>query len=113
MNLLFLCTKNMARSPMAEAICGELAAERSRVEVCSAGTSSTAARRLTTRDVAWADVIVAMEEEHRDHIARLWPDHLSKVRVLGIPDLYEPDEAELCQLLLPKIRALLEELAGR
>jgi protein-tyrosine-phosphatase len=112
MNLLFLCTKNQARSPMAEAICREHAA-MARIEVRSAGTSAAAARRLTTREVVWADLIVAMEPVHEATVARLWPDQAHKVRVLDVPDLYEPDERELREVLAPKIEALLAELAAR
>lgn len=134
MNLLFVCTKNIARSPLAEAICRDLAAEAAaprtaasaasaaasgagpapaavpRLDVRSAGIASSAARRLTTRDMAWADVVAVMEPEHLEHIRRHWPDHAAKVRVLDVPDDYVPDEPELRELLTAKVRALLEDL---
>ena len=37
----------------------------------SEGTASYAARRLTTRDLAWADVVGAMESRHVASIARM------------------------------------------
>lgn len=117
MNLLFVCTKNLARSPMAEAICRELADEIGRAanpaghRVRSAGTGSSATCRLTTRDMAWADIVAVMEPEHLEHIRRQWPDHAVKVRVLDVPDDYAPDEPALRQVLLLKVRALLDELA--
>ena len=52
-------------------------------------------RLITKRDVAWADVICVMEPEHEAYIRKHWPEHARKVRVLGIPDIYEPDDAEL------------------
>ncbi len=113
MNLLFVCTRNIARSPMAEAICRGLSPEAGSLAVRSAGTSSVATRRLTTRDVAWADVIVAMEPDHLDHVRRLWPDHAHKVRVLDVRDHYDPDEPELRKVLTSKVQALLDELASR
>lgn len=134
MNLLFVCTKNIARSPLAEAICRDLAAEAAaprtatsaasatassagpapaaapRLEVRSAGIASSAVRRLTTRDMAWADVVAVMEPEHLAYIRRHWPDQVARVRVLDVPDDYVPDEPELRELLTAKVRALLEDL---
>lgn len=134
MNVLFVCTKNIARSPLAEAICRDLAAAAAppgtatsaanaaasnagpapaaapRLEVRSAGIASSAVRRLTTRDMVWADIVAVMEPEHLEHIRRHWPDHAAKVRVLDVPDDYAPDEPELRELLTAKVRALLEEL---
>lgn len=85
-------------------------ARSGRLEVRSAGTGSTARRRLTTRDMAWADVVAVMEPEHLDYIRRHWPHHAAKVRVLDVPDLYEPDEPELRELLAARIRGLLDKL---
>lgn len=93
---------------MAAAIVGELAVEGNRHVARSAGTAQAASRRLTTRDLAWADVVAVMEPEHLALIRRLWPDYATKVRVLDVPDDYEPGEPELRKVLLPKIRALLD-----
>lgn len=49
-----------------------------------------------------------MEEAQVEAIRGYWPDHLPKVRVLGVPNAYDPKETELRQLLTPKLRALLE-----
>ena len=76
----------------------------------SAGTGAAAARRLTTRELAWADVVAVMERRHVAEIRRYWPDHLPKVRVLGVPDDYDPGEDELRTLLTDKVRALVEAL---
>ena len=43
------------------------------------GTASHAARGLTTRDLAWADVIAVMDPNHLDTIKRHWPHHAEKV----------------------------------
>ena len=61
----------------------------------SEGTASYAARRLTTRDLAWADVVGAMESRHVEMICRYWPHHAGIVVVLGVFDLFLPEEAEL------------------
>jgi len=104
---LFVCTGNVARSPMAEAIFGELTRGDRRHEARSAGTGGRAARRLTTRDLAWADVVAVMEASHLVAIRERWPDHARKVRVLGVPDDYDPDEPDLRALLAEKVRGLL------
>jgi protein-tyrosine-phosphatase len=86
MKALFVCTGNMARSPMAAEIFRELAGRDASHVARAVGTASWAARRLTTRDLAWADVVGVMEPGHLAEIRRLWPDHAWKVRVLGVLD---------------------------
>ncbi|HSF30910.1 MAG TPA: phosphotyrosine protein phosphatase [Candidatus Tectomicrobia bacterium] len=110
MNLLFVCTHHVARSPMAAALFSELAGAASPYQVRSGGLASGGNRRLTTREVAWADVVVVMEPGHQALLARRWPQHLAKVRLLDVPDDYDPDEPDLRALLIPKLRALLAEL---
>jgi predicted protein tyrosine phosphatase len=67
-------------------------------------------RRLTTRDVGWADLVAVMEEEHLDVIRRRWPGHARKVRVLGVADDYAPAEPALREVLGERIRRLLADL---
>lgn len=109
MNVLFVCTENVARSRAAESLFQELQGRAERHEVRSVGTASHAARRLTTRDLAWAQVIAVMEAGHLDMIHQYWPRHAEKVRVLGVGDLFLPDELELRDALEAKIRTLLEQ----
>jgi predicted protein tyrosine phosphatase len=97
---------------MAAAICRELVGVRSQHVVRSMGTAFSAARRLTTRDLAWADVIVVMEPAHWALIKRRWPSHVTKVWVLDVPDDYDSGEPELRAVLTPKIQALLEKLGA-
>jgi protein-tyrosine-phosphatase len=95
-NILFVCTGNTCRSPMAEGIAAAELARRgwSHVAVGSAGTGAeegspaadhavaalarrgvdltTHRSRLLTRElVEWADVVLAMSPSHLDAIARL------------------------------------------
>lgn len=111
MNVLFVCTANVARSRVAAALFRELAGPGAPHAVRSAGTAPDAARRLTTRDMAWADVVVVMEPAHLALIRRWWPGHAAKARVLGIPDDYDPDEPALREALAPRLQGLLDELA--
>jgi len=110
MKVLFVCTGNVARSPMAADVFRELAGHDVAHAVRAVGTASWAARRLTTRDLAWADVVAVMEPRHLAEIHRHWPDYARKVRILGVLDDYEPGEPELRDLLTGKVTALLEEL---
>lgn len=96
MHILFVCTGNTCRSPLAEAVLRRMAAERglTDLEVSSAGTGSLEgapassgtylvgieraadtsahrARRLTPRMVAEADLILAMSRGHLAEIERM------------------------------------------
>jgi predicted protein tyrosine phosphatase len=110
MNVLFVCTENIARSPMAEVLFNEVVGSDARHRARSAGVAPHATRRLTTRELAWADVVAVMEVPHLELIRTQWPDSEVKIVVLDVPDLYEPSEVALRALLLPKIQALIEEL---
>lgn len=95
-NLLFVCTGNTCRSPMAAALARHLLAERgvADVEVASAGTSAWpgspaseevpavleevgvelsehAARELTAERVEWADLILVMGAHHKAMVEAL------------------------------------------
>ena len=113
MRALFVCRGNVCRSRVAEQIFQVLTwsvADRRDHEARSAGVDPDSGGRLITkRDVAWADVICVMEAEHEAYIRKQWPEHAAKVRVLGIPDIYEPDDADLRDRLTEVVRGLLAE----
>jgi FlaA1/EpsC-like NDP-sugar epimerase/predicted protein tyrosine phosphatase len=110
MNVLFVCSENLVRSPVAEAIFRELVGADRRHMARSAGTASYASRRVTTRELAWADVVAVMEPAHLTAIGEHWPDHAGRALVLGVPDDYSRSELELRAVLTPKIRQLIEAL---
>ncbi len=96
-NVLFVCSRNQWRSPTAEKIYGSDA----RVNVRSRGTTRAAARTISAGDLAWADVVMVMEDKHRKRILSDFP-HASKsapIHVLDIPDEYHFMDAELIDLL--------------
>jgi protein-tyrosine-phosphatase len=113
MRVLFVCTHNIARSRAAEEAFQVLAWSmpgRARHEARSAGTSPMpGGRAITRRDIEWADVICVMEPEHEGFIRERWPLHGSKLRLFAIPDVYQPNDPVLHDLLASHIRALLEE----
>ena len=110
MNVLFVCTHHIARSPMAATLFSELLGVTSRHMVRSAGLATSASGLLTTRELAWADVVVVMEPAHLALIAQRWPQQVAKIRMLDVPDDYDPGEPDLRGLLIPKLRLLLAEL---
>ena len=107
MNVLFLCTGNTCRSPMAQAYADSLAKSEKLPAVCgsaglsaftSDGISEDSARVLRaaglpmptdcprpfSRELGeWADVILVMGEEHLDFIRARYPQFSAKTRLLG------------------------------
>ncbi len=106
--VLFVCTANICRSPMAAALTRQRIAElglSDQVDVCSAGiwartgdkVSEGAATVLAGRGISLeehqsqpmtdkllqqADIVLVMEEEHRRSLFYLDPKHLRKVFLL-------------------------------
>jgi len=83
-----------------------------RLEVRSAGVRSDASRRVSQSDIEWADVIYAMESEHKRWIVERFESlSLPPIEVLDIPDEYacmDPHLQEILRLTIdPEIDALL------
>lgn len=105
LNVLFVCSRNQWRSPTAERIFRD----SNRFNVRSAGTSSSARRRVSERDLEWADVILVMESKHRDALRESFGPCTrgAKILVLEIPDEYQFMEPELIEQLRTRVDALL------
>jgi predicted protein tyrosine phosphatase len=99
---LFVCSQNRLRSPTAE----QIFAGRDDIEVSSAGTNHDAENPLGDEQIEWADVIVAMERQHRAKIQRHFGAGLKSKRivVLGIPDDYALMDDALIRLLRSKMQ---------
>ena len=100
-NILFLCGRNKARSPTAEAIF----ANRADIAVMSAGTSKDADTPLTIDLVEWADVIFTMEASQSAKLSANFRAALKDTRVvcLDIADKYAFMEPALVRLLETKV----------
>ena len=71
------------------------------IECASAGTNNDAEIRLTAELVERAQVIVAMERQHRDKVSSRFRNQLAGKRIvcLDIPDDYSFMQTELVGLL--------------
>ena len=107
MKILFVCTANCFRSPVAEALLKKL---RRDLEADSAGTypASTIAPKakkllemesasknlkktpegIEQKNMEEYDLIVAMKEEHRDYLLKEHPQLIEKILVWDIDDPY-------------------------
>jgi predicted protein tyrosine phosphatase len=88
---------NRLRSPTAE----QIFADHPGIAVSSAGTNQDAASPLTAELVAWADMIVVMERQHRTKLQKRFRSALHGQRVicLDILDNYDFMASELVSLL--------------
>lgn len=156
-SVTFVCWGNICRSPMAERVARKAAADQglTEVEFTSSGTSAEedgnamderAARLLTARgydatghrahritadELSAADLVVVMEELHRDRLRAIAhsPADLDKVALLtdfdpdaapgsGVPDPWYGDEAGFVDTLtmveaaIPGVLTRVRELAA-
>lgn len=85
--ILFVCSENRLRSPTAAAIF----AEYEDVETQSAGTHADCDTPVSKALLEWADVVLVMEDSHRNKILSAFPDESKglKIGVLDIPDHFD------------------------
>ena len=105
MNILFICSKNQWRSPTAEQVWRRQAG----LSVRSAGTSPNARHPVSEKDLAWADVVFAMEEKHKSRLLADYRDVLEgkTIHVLDIPDDYRYMDPELVEQLQTSVGEIL------
>lgn len=107
-NILFICSQNRLRSPTAE----QVFADYPGVEASSAGTNHDAENPVTAELIAWADLIVVMERQHRSKLQRRFRTALRGQRIvcLDIPDNFAFMEPDLITLLKARMTKLLPAL---
>jgi predicted protein tyrosine phosphatase len=105
LNVLFVCSMNKWRSPTAE----KIYSNHPLLNVRSAGTSSDARRRITVGDIRWADLIILMEEKHRDRLRAECRQELQyrEMHVLGVEDRFEFMDPRLVEELQAHIDPIL------
>lgn len=97
MNILFICSRNIWRSPTAET----LYKNRQDHKVRSAGTAPSAKIKVSSKDILWADLIFAMEKRHKQRLVENFPEEMTnkKVVVLEIEDEYKYMDGELIEMI--------------
>jgi predicted protein tyrosine phosphatase len=110
LKILFVCGKNLKRSPTAEAIFRT----DSRVSVRSAGVSEKSRRRVNESDLEWADLVLVMERKHAARLRAAIPhcDDLASIESLDIPDDHDFIDPELIELLRTALEGHIERLSG-
>lgn len=104
-NVLFVCGRNKRRSPTA----AQIFKKDERFNVRSAGLSPSATRKLTAKDILWADLILVMEPDQRERLWDAYPElRVPPVLVLDIADDYEFMDPELVILLHQRTEEILE-----
>ena len=93
---MFVCECNLNRSPTFERYFKE---HYPQFEVKSCGTLYGYPERLTDSILAWADIVFAMERKQENVIRYRFPQHYKKVVVVGVPDVYDPDQKELLDFI--------------
>ena len=96
LRVLFVCAMNKQRSVTAE----RLYRNDARLEVRSGGVRSDSLRRVNEADLKWANIVFAMEPEHKSWLTTRF-EHLDlpRIDVLDIPDDYEVMDPELQVIL--------------
>lgn len=107
MNVLFLCGRNKARSPTAQAVFANVPGW----EVASAGLSRDAEEVVDLELVQWADAIFVMEPSHKRKLKTKFGRHLKAKAVysLGIPDDYEAMDPQLIERLKEVVGRIMPE----
>lgn len=79
---------------------------KNKFETRSAGLHG--GKEVTSADLAWADVIAVMEEEHRMELVKRFPREcmMKRLLTLDVPDYLS--SAQLAEVLQRKMRDLLE-----
>ncbi|NLD14765.1 MAG: phosphotyrosine protein phosphatase [Gammaproteobacteria bacterium] len=104
-NVLFICSRNQWRSPTAETVWRK----HPDISVRSAGTSPNARKTVSPADIRWADVIVVMEQKHKNRLVAEFTrllDH-KPIHVLEIPDEYKYMDQELVEILKESVSGCL------
>jgi len=104
--MLFVCGRNVDRSPTAEAMFKGFEG----LDVKSAGVSVGATVPITKELIDWADAIFVMEFKHQKAVLKIEPKAWRKVESLEIADKYYRDQPELKRLIIDKMKPYMNFL---
>jgi protein-tyrosine phosphatase len=105
-NILVVCGRNKRRSRTAEYIFKN----DDRFNIRSAGLSPKSDRKISEKDLNWADLVLVMETRQRVKLRELYMNlELPDIEILDIPDNYEFMDEELVQLLTERINDRLKD----
>ena len=108
-NILVVCGKNKRRSRTAECIFKN----DNRINIRSAGLSPKSDRKISEKDLNWADLIFVMEQEHRSRIHDVYNNvPIPPIEILNIEDDYEFMDIELIELLQDRINEALNRICA-
>ena len=107
LNVLFVCSMNQWRSPTAE----KVYADTPLINVRSRGTSHKARQTITANDVNWADIVIVMENKHRQRLASTFSREMQhkETHVLDIPDQYKFMDPELVDEIQSAVNPILDD----
>ena len=101
--ILVICSRNQSRSLTAETIFRG----HPDLQIRSAGTSPSARHQVSIKDIEWADIILCMEDKHRDLLIKMFGrESLPQIKVVQIDDSYEYMNSGLVELLKDEILLL-------
>lgn len=105
-HILVICGKNKRRSRTAE----HIFKNDSRIHIRSAGLSPKSDRKISEKDITWANLIFVMEKDHKEKIIEMYRElELPNIMVLYIPDEYDFMDDELIEKLNEGINFSLKE----
>ncbi len=109
MNVLFVCTAALQRSPTAAEVFSDIARKKKvSVSIKYAGIHPLAAHVVDEELIDWADRIYVMENIHKDFILSIKKSAAKKIKVLNIPDMYLRGAPELVEILREKLDKEIE-----
>ena len=104
MKILFICNQNQNRSKTAEELF------KDKFQTKSAGLFNSIP--VKNSQLAWADLIVVMEDEQRSELAKRFPEQYLKKQIisLNISDIYQYNQPELIKTLNSKMNKVIKPL---
>ena len=107
MNILFVCSANVDRSPTAE----HIYANHPGLKVKSAGVGRDARQPVNAALLQWADVVLCMEKHHKQYIVEDFERFIAGkvIDYLDVQDIYPRMHPKLIEIITEKVDAWLRK----